>query len=141
MGGFLKSQGYTFQQRKMYFYTICITFRLILSWYVYNNKNINLHIPILAFSLLGVFLNSKKNRDIWWSRNFHFINSIFIACLSFMGIFNLYDHIILSQVIGVILFIDVLIGIIHSFFHFKSQRKYPNCTQPPQAISVCEPKE
>jgi hypothetical protein len=116
----IKTEGGIFSQlssskRALLFYCICIWIRLSIALFVYKYSNNNkkfIYIIILA-ALLGIYLNfNQLNNKVWWNRYIHGINSLLllIVCiLSLIGYIN-------SKLIGIILFWDVLFGILYSFY-------------------------
>lgn len=119
-GGAVMKMGYSPQQRKLFFYLICIWVRLLIAFSVfkfYNRKELYYLIPIIA--VYSVYLNvvqtlkdNKKGKCVWWYRNFHIINALIILVISLfkISLFNIHPN----KIISLLLVGDVLFGILTS---------------------------
>jgi hypothetical protein len=116
-GGGLAKMGYNPNQRRMFFYLICIWVRLFLAYLVfrnYNNKYLYYIIPIIA--VYSLYLNVKKDNKkncVWWNRQFHIVISLIILIVSLfkMELARLHPNKLIAYLLG----IDVLFGVVTSF--------------------------
>lgn len=119
-GGAVMKMGYSPQQRKLFFYLICIWLRLLIAYSVYkfyNRKELYYLIPIIA--VYSIYLNvtqslkdNAKKKCVWWSRHFHIINGLIILAVSLfkISLFNMHQN----KIISLLLVGDVLFGILTS---------------------------
>lgn len=105
--------------RRLLFYGICIWIRLGLVYLSYKFYKAKWFLYItLIISLLAILLNINKvdkEECVWWSRRFHYMNLWMILCVSAVQLATGNRQ----QVISLLLLIDVVFGIVYSFYHFN----------------------
>lgn len=104
----------------MLFYGVCIWVRLGLVYLSYKMYNIKWFL-YLALIVSGIALLRNVNRVdkddcVWWSRLFHYVNIWVILSVSIIQL-TTGDR---KPIISILLLIDVLFGILYSFFNFNN---------------------
>lgn len=115
-GGIFKKKGYTLEQRKILFYTICIFVRLLLAGIVYHfseKKELQYLLLITSFASI-ITINNKINEGgcVWWNRHFHLFISIVLFICSILAIKNKLKN---KKYLSYLFYLDVLFGLTNSF--------------------------
>ena len=115
--GVIKAAGASFNQRKLLFYGICIwvRFGLVYLSYKFYDKPWFLYLALIGSILSIITIRINKDDCVWWSRRFHYINLLMILYVALIQLITK-DR---RPVISIILFIDIIVGILHSFFKFN----------------------
>ena len=119
--GVLKEKyNLNYNQRRMLFYGLCIWVRLglvYLSYKMYNTKwFLYVALIVSGIALLRNANRIDKDHCVWWSRRFHYMNLWIILCVSIIQL-TTGDR---KKIISILLLIDVLFGILYSFFNFNN---------------------
>ena len=118
--GVLKEKyNLNYDQRRMLFYGVCIWVRLglvYLSYKIYNTKWF-LYVALIVSGIAILRNANRVDKDdcVWWSRRFHYMNLWMILCVSIIQLAT-GDR---KPIISILLLIDVLFGILYSFFNFN----------------------
>ncbi len=101
-------------KRALLFYLICIWVRLYIAFFIYKNWNNKIWLYVVIFaSIVSIYLNwTKLDGKVWWNRYIHCLNAILLLIFALLVI-NGYIN---GKILGVILFWDVLFGILYSFY-------------------------
>ena len=119
--GVLKEKyNLNYNQRRMLFYGVCIWVRLglvYLSYKMYNTKWF-LYVALIVSGIALLRNANRVNKDdcVWWSRLFHYVNLWVILSVSIIQL-TTGDR---KPIISILLLIDVLFGILYSFFNFNN---------------------
>ena len=113
MSGFIASQGYSYSERQMFFYFICIWIRLSIAYFIYYDTKKQYKYLYLLIALFSIYQNfSKMDEKVWWSRKAHLVIGIILVLG--LTVFNFS-----SYQLGKLMTFDVLFGFISSFFWFN----------------------
>lgn len=119
--GVLKEKyNLNYNQRRMLFYGVCIWVRLglvYLSYKMYNTKWF-LYVALIVSGIALLRNANRVDKDdcVWWSRLFHYVNLWVILSVSIIQL-TTGDR---KPIISILLLIDVLFGILYSFFNFNN---------------------
>jgi hypothetical protein len=111
--GGVKDQGVSLQNRKRLFYGICIWVRLGLVYLAYVlRKKKWFPYSIIVICLLSLyFIKFDKDTCVWWSRKMH---QIMVYIILVAALYQVITEDV-RPIISILIFIDLILGIISSF--------------------------
>lgn len=108
------------QNRKRLFYGICIWFRALVIfgvWKLWPIRNFRI-VMILVLLLTISRLYQTLNQDVWWSKRFHLLSAIVLLVLVILSFYNHQNSDLLRNTTVLVMSMDLLSGIMNSFFNF-----------------------